>query len=241
MGRQSFDNYSSLTKSDITFTEMSGRYLFQKDDEDHVVNDVLKKLELSSSDDLLEIGCGPGNLLGPLSEFVNSATGIDNARVIDVLNNRYADSQIKSYKGNFFDLSLSTKYEKILIYSVLHYLSDQDEVYRFIEKSLDLVKPGGKLLLGDLPNINAKERLVNTKFGKTFRDKWNKKLEKSGATDFFSKLDPDDKLVVFTDELIVNILSDFRKKGFLTFLYPQNSNLPFGLSREDILIEKVPE
>ena len=44
MGRQSFDNYSSLTKSDITFTEMSGRYLFQKDDEDHVVNDVLKKL-----------------------------------------------------------------------------------------------------------------------------------------------------------------------------------------------------
>ena len=42
-----------------------------------VVNKIKDRMLLDSSDDFLEVGCGAGMLLMPLSRFVKTASGVD--------------------------------------------------------------------------------------------------------------------------------------------------------------------
>ena len=70
------------------FQEIAGRFAFQKKSEQYLLFDIVEKLSLMPKDDLLEIGCGAGNLLIPLSFFVNSAAGVDHPNLLKRLKSR---------------------------------------------------------------------------------------------------------------------------------------------------------
>jgi len=216
---------------------MSGRYSFQVDSEKLIVNDVLMKLDLGVDDNLLEIGCGPGNILEKLSKSVKSISGIDHRDILSILKSRFTSLEVNLFDGNFLDLEINKRFDKILVYSVLHYLESEDEVYDFIDKSLSLLNHGGKLLLGDLPNVDYKKRVMDTDFGLDFLALWSKEVS-SESKAISDNLNDDDKLVAFTDKFILDIITNYRSKGYNVFLLPQNENLPFGLTREDILFSK---
>lgn len=238
MSQVSFENFArTATRDNLADTEIAGRYAFQAAAERRVLPDVLGKLSLRPEDRLLEIGCGPGNLLIPLSHFVAEAVGIDNAPAIERLRARapLADN-LRGLAGNFLEMDLAGRqFDKVLIYSVLHYLSSADQVFAFVERAIAACAPGGRLLLGDLTNRDRKARFAASAAGQAVRADWERQVAAAGGH-AFEALPVDDELVAIDDALVLELLRRTRAAGHEAYLLSQPPELPFGGSREDILI-----
>jgi cyclopropane fatty-acyl-phospholipid synthase-like methyltransferase len=239
MSSVSFENYNRKAKdknnSDIV---VSGRYEFQSEGEKKIIPDVIRKLDVQSGDRILDIGCGPGLLLFPLSLISKEVCGIDNVSVINRINKKSKTfKNVRTIAGNFLDtdLPLFGLYDKILIYSVIHYLSSKKELICFLSKSLDLLAPGGRLLIGDIPNLNKKYRYEKSSFGVEQSKVWKKKV--SDMNKLSNGSTPVDKnLITMDDECYIDIINFAYSQGFESYILPEPDNLPFGKTRDDILI-----
>jgi 2-polyprenyl-3-methyl-5-hydroxy-6-metoxy-1,4-benzoquinol methylase len=232
----SFENYGRRARDLKDPTCVAGRYALQATAERQILPDVAQKLQLGPEDRLLDIGCNVGNLLIPLSFLVGSVTGVDHANCLEKLRTRYQAENLRLLPGNFLEVTIDEHFDKILCYSVLHYLADEREVDRFLSKALRLLAPGGKALFGDVPNQSRKERFLNSEQGNAFERQWQERVNKK--TDNHNpqiELVPDHTLVQFDDELLLQICGKYRNEGFDCYILPQPSHLPFGNTREDIL------
>jgi cyclopropane fatty-acyl-phospholipid synthase-like methyltransferase len=235
MSSISFENYRRLADdAGASDTVVAGRYAFQAEAERGIVADVAAKLALTTDDSLLEIGCGPGNLLLPLRTRVRSAMGIDNAAAIARLIQR-GGAGVETLVGNFHDMALpAQRHSKVLIYSVIQYVDGAESAYRFLDRALSLVEPGGRLLLGDLPNRDRKARFAASPRGIASAEVWAARVAQAGIHPM-SEMPDDPKLLRVDDALILALLQRGRVAGFESFLLPQPADLPFGNSREDLL------
>jgi trans-aconitate methyltransferase len=237
MSSKSFENYAKLAADRQTGnTEVGGRYAFQASSERRIIRDVADKLSLDSDDSLLEIGCGPGNLLMPLSYIVASTTGIDNPAALARLAARCGSPMhISTIAGDFLSIDLpQTRFSKILVYSVLQYVDGKSSAMRFLQRALSLLQPGGKLLVGDLPNVDRKHRFAQTKDGAEMSHEWGALVADAGPHPI-SSLPTDDRLLLVNDDLLLEFLKCGREQGFESYLMPQPAGLPFGHTREDLL------
>lgn len=232
MSKKSFEQFGRLAKKSLSFTEIAGRYAFQEGNERYILFNIWQKLRIAPADDLLEIGCGAGNILIPLSFFVHSATGVDHPALLKILRERARNAPIRCIPGNFLDRKISGHFSKILVYSVLHYLSDEKEVLFFLDKAVKCLTPGGTLFLGDIPNVDLKKRFLASPRGRAFNTKWQKikKIE---------IVEEDKKLVTIGDLLLNKIVNKYNRKGFRAKTMRQPSSLPFCHTREDILIARI--
>lgn len=237
MGRITFENYARRAEAGLSSTVIAGRYNTQVDAEKRIVPDVAAKLALGPEDTLLEIGCGVGNLLIPLSFLAGEAAGIDHPKVLDTMSSRVGGSQLNLIEGNFLDLDLDQIFSKILIYSVLHCLANAEEAIRFVHKALDHLEPGGSLLVGDIPNTDRKRRFQQSETGKAFEMEWAKRSGQESGT----KVDLEDDPDVFSpdDAFVLELLRQVRKRGYNAYALPQPLDLPFGHTREDILADSL--
>jgi 2-polyprenyl-3-methyl-5-hydroxy-6-metoxy-1,4-benzoquinol methylase len=235
MGREEFSNYGIRARSGLSLTELSGRYLSQVESERKILADVMRKLDVEPSDSLLEIGCGPGQILIPLSFLVREATGVDHPKVCSVLKKRVNLKNLTLIGANFLDAAFQHKsFDKILCYSVLGTLSSA-ELDPFIYKALSLLKPGGRMLIGDISNGDKKSRFLDSKLGEIFEREWRERgLSASNEDELRTIVDRD--RIDFTDEVVLTIVGSIRKMGLHCYLLPQPEDLPWGHSREDLLI-----
>lgn len=236
MSKTSFENYGKRAGARLTNTEKAGRHNFQRDAETLILDDVIAKLGLDSSDDLLEIGCGTGNLLIPLSFRVRSCTGIDHPACTEELRRRFDDPRAQTIGGDFLDLEIASTFSKVLVYSVVHVLSDHAEVRRFIDKALALLRPGGKLLVGDLPNEDRTARFLATPLGQQVTAEYRQQQAASATRESGFAPEKDPRVVRFHDADLVELVGDLRRRGWDAFLLPQSPALPFGYTREDLLV-----
>lgn len=92
------------------------------------------------------------------------------------------------------------------------------------------------MLIGDLSNVDKKDRFLQSERGKIFQKEW----EESNKTDNNENDDIRDlqteKTVIINDQTVYDILKMIREKGFHAYLLDQPQNLPFGNTREDILV-----
>lgn len=237
MVRQEFENYGIRAGLEILPTELAGRYPSQVEAEKQILVDVLKKLEIGPDNRLLEIGCGPGQILIPLSFLVSEATGVDHPKVCSVFSARFQSSNLVLIPGNFMDIDFGeSTYDRILCYSVLSTLPAA-EVGNFVEKAVSLLEPGGKMLVSDLANVDTKLRFTQSNSGKAFEKSWNSK-NLSGSRINPKVLNHDAERVVVTDKVVLNIAKAVREMGCHSYIMPQPQNLPWGHTREDLLVIK---
>lgn len=247
MSKKTFQQYGVLADTELSLSVKSGRYRVHAENEPHLIRDILGKLDLQPTDRLLEIGCGAGNVLIPLSFMVAQATGIDHPKVVERLNKRFTDKRLRLIGTDFLDYrpGADEDYEKILINSVLAALSDEAEAFRFIDKAAELLVPGGRLLLGDIANVDKKKRFVETEFGRAFNREWQARVASAdGAVEeneAAAILKVDDEMLVPTDDFVLGLIGRFRRPGWEAYCLPQPTNLPFGHTREDVLIIRLPE
>jgi len=233
---KSIDSYAERAKAGLPLIEVSGRYPTQSRDERNIVRDVVAKLELGPDDTLLEIGCGPGTLLIPLAFECADATGIDNPASLDLLASRFTGPpEITTIAGDFMSVSIDTQYDTILVYNVLHALPTADDAFRFARRATDLLVPGGRLLLGDLANRDKRARFHTSPAGIEFQRDWTERQAGTSLT----TIGANDEIVgAFDDATIAHLLLELRAAGFESYLLPQPSDLPFGRTRDDILVRR---
>jgi SAM-dependent methyltransferase len=233
MGRASFEAYGQLANTQLSLTQQAGRYPVQVEAERLIAPDVAAKLELSPSDSLIDIGCGPGTILRALAPLVARATGIDHPDTIGRLRQRVQAEKVTLIAGNFLDLAVSASASKIIIYSVIQYTASQEEAVRFLDKALSLLEPGGRLLVGDLPNLDLRRRFQASEEGKRFDAEW-RRLAKGSSGPVLN----DSELYDVDDAFVTRLLLHCRSKGFDAWLLRQPPELPFGNTREDLVVRR---
>lgn len=132
----------------------------------------------------------------------------------------FSNNELKDYIG---------KTDYVLCYSVLFYVFANDNLYLFLHEALNLLKANGKFLIGDIPNIDKRDRFLESEEGKKF-------LQNRGQVKGSTAHDNRDQKM--DDSIVLAIVARLRRFGCEAYVVPQNDNLPMSNRREDILVVK---
>ncbi|HYM00446.1 MAG TPA: class I SAM-dependent methyltransferase, partial [Blastocatellia bacterium] len=239
-----YEAYGRLSELLSTPTLMAGREHFQKEAESLIADDVLLKLRPGQLDRLLEIGCGVGVILRPLSEHVAEAVGLDHPSCLRKFSELGIPANVELVPGQWPEAKPEGSFDRILVYSVLQYLSGPEEARLFIKECLRILRPGGTLMLGDVPNVDSKRRFLNSSFGRKFSEEYAKRNSRAGEAseeqmmrdELFSAVKAGPPYL--TDQFILGLLAVAGERGMESYAVPQPADLPFSYTREDILIRR---
>jgi cyclopropane fatty-acyl-phospholipid synthase-like methyltransferase len=208
-------------------TVAAGRYAFQAEAEKLIAADVIAKLQPQTNSRFLEIGCGPGLLLSAIEPLVASSVGIDVPSQIALAQHQ---TRAKLIGARFEEVEIEETFDRILIYGVVSTLPDFGSVCLFIDKALSLLAPTGRLLIGDIPNSDTKSAFLASERGSRIQGEWTEKVSKTEA--------PAAKECIghFSSKQILSLVAQYRSRGLLCYVLPQPPDLPFGYTREDMLI-----
>ena len=229
MNESFFDAYGALADIGVDPTEQAGRLPSQARAERLIVADIARKLALTPDARLLEIGCGPGNLLIPLSFAVANAVGVDHPSIIARARARFEAANLAWIGGAFPSVKVEGPFDAILMYSVLQYQPDMHAAIGFCESAVALLPEGGRLLVGDLPNVDRKARFRDSPAGRAFDAEWRRQQASAPPpSDHASVFAGRKSLGGFSDADVLRIVAHFRASGLHAYVLPQPPDLPFG-------------
>jgi len=238
MSKISYNNFGLIGKFKKNLDLCSGRYKWMNKYYPDIIYDISTKLELNKNDKLFDIGCGSGKITNSLSRLVKKTSAIDHPNIINSISHK----NIEFIKGDILKKDLSNKkFDKILIYSLVHYLKNITEFFKLIKKSLHLLKKNGIILIGDIPNIDKKKRFKKSINFKKINNEWKSNnlklitLEK----EIKNKLEIDKNVIKINDKLIFDILKKYTNHKSECYLLSQSEKLPMNNTRVDILIRKL--
>ncbi len=213
---------------------------YRRDSDSLILGDLKSKLKglREKNKVILDVGCGCGKLAFMIINLCGSNKSklllVDSKEMLSLLPNR---PFVQKFPCRFPDCApLLEKYkgkiDTILIYSVLHYVFAEGNVFDFLDVACELLKAPGEMLIGDIPNLSKKRRFLSSVRGIKYHRKFmrTKEMPKASFSGFErQKID---------DSIVMAILQRYRSSGFDTFLLPEDENLPLSNRREDILIRK---
>lgn len=121
-------------------------------------------LGLTEDDDLLDWGCGPGFVLRALSPLVRSAVGADPSPRLLERARRETDPTRVTLALLDLRAPLASPvlaegtYSVVLVHSVLQYLPDHEALDATVAGLMRALRPGGRLLMSDLPASSGRVR-----------------------------------------------------------------------------------
>jgi SAM-dependent methyltransferase len=137
-------------------------------------------LKVKENDIVLDIGCGPADILDHIPSYVKYIGFDISSNYIIQAKKKYGD------RADFFckildseDLNILPKFDYVILMGVLHHLDDKDAL-KVIQLSYEALKPGGRLLTVDpcfTPNQNKIAKfLISQDRGQNVRIEENYKL-----------------------------------------------------------------
>ncbi len=243
--KTSFDTYGELAEKIDSLILISGRNMFHDDVVPAIIDDVKAKLCLDRSHRLLEIGCNVGLLLSPLAAEVREAVGVDHPSLVAKYRELGAPENVTLVSGCWPDVEVDGGFDRILVCSVLHGIPGKETALGFIDGCVDVLKPGGLLLLADLPNEDMRRRYLESRSGSRIAEDYDSEHKRSRSLDAEGRYVTRDRIfsqaheeIFLDDAFCLELLNDMRRRGFDAFVLPQSPGLPFCFSREDILISR---
>jgi len=240
-----FNDFKNLAKNPklSRYEKIGFPNSYRKGKSESIIEDIDSKIPLlrTKNKTVIDIGCGCSDLTTNLIKITekngHKLILVDSEEMLNLLPNA---PHVVKYAGYFPDIQeLFDKYtgriDYAITYSVFHYIFTESNIYSFIHKTIDLLKNGGLLLIGDIPNISKRRRFLQSEEGVKFQQncqKFNKRNINKGWT-FHNDID-----LKIDDAVVLSILMRYRNYGCETYLMPQKDNLPMANRREDILIVK---
>lgn len=128
--------------------------LFEKYEE--ILHDVRKYILESNPYTIIDIGCGTGNLCGPISDKIN-VIGIDkNEEMLEYVKNKYKNMNVRL--GSFLDEPIDKNYADIVVTTfAFHGLNDNEKKIA-IKNMMDYLKSKGKIIIVDFMFKDEGER-----------------------------------------------------------------------------------
>jgi hypothetical protein len=241
-----FEDFKKLAKEDALsmYQKIGFPDDYRKGKEGAIFLDIVQKLNIEQPLDkegiLLDIGPGCSELpfmILDLCQKINlEALLVDSQEMLDHLP---SNSYIQKYPGYFPNdvPDLINRYQNrvsyIVAYSIFHYVFYNTCIFKFIDVAVSLLKPGGKLLIGDIPNISKRKRFFSTETGVAFHQAF---IGENTAPEVkHMQLEP----AQIDDGVLMSIIQRYRGFGFEAYILPQPQNLPMHNRREDLMIHKI--
>lgn len=218
---------------------------YRQDKEEYIFLDIITKLgineaQIKPDSILLDVGPGcsdlPFKILDLCKRSNFKAILVDSE---EMLNHLPKEPFIEKYLGYFPNdvPDLINKYQNkvdyIICYSIFHYVFYNTCIFKFIDVAISLLKPGGKLFIGDIPNISKRKRFFSTEAGIAF----HREFTKTDSLPEVKHYDIEPNQI--DDAVIFSIIQRYRGYGLEAYVLPQSSSLPMYNRREDILIHKL--
>ncbi|TYQ25762.1 class I SAM-dependent methyltransferase [Pseudanabaena sp. UWO310] len=236
----SFDDFKKLANDPnlSPFEKVGFAAPHRQESEQNIFPDILSKISLLNQHGktVLDIGCGCSL---PTFQLIDYCKKMGSRLVLvdseEMLSNLPDDSLIEKSNHEFphsqsFIDKWSLQVDVIICYSVIHHIYLHQNLFTFIDKALSLLRDGGQMLIGDIPNFPKKKRFLSSEVGKAFHKKWSG--EESPQINW---LEPHDQI---DDSLLIHLMLRYRSMGMETYLLPQKNGLPLNNTREDLLICK---
>jgi hypothetical protein len=187
---------------------------------------------------VVDIGCGAGPLAQELRE--RCAAREQELALVDsaeVLAHHPDGPGVWKVVGRFPEVPdlldrCAGRCHAVLAYSVLQYAFVDTSVFAFVDAALTLLAPGGRLLLGDLPNASMRRRFLASEAGRAHHRQY------SGRDEDPPVRWPQLPLGELDDAATVALVARARDAGFHGWIVPQAAGLPMANRREDLLYER---
>ena len=210
---------------------------YRKGKEHLVFADILRALPLlqETGKTVIDIGPGCADLPRLMLEHCHrqrhSLVFVDSAEMLAHIPD---DPALTKIAARFPAAEISDRFagsaDVVIAYSVLHHVFGHDCIYEFFDASLALIRPGGQLLLGDIPNVSLRKRFFASAAGVAFHKKFMKTEEPPEVV--FNRLEPNS----IDDAVVLGFVARARAAGFDAYLRRQAPNLPFANRREDLVV-----
>ena len=223
----------------------SSRHEFHLQAIPEILADVVAKMAPERHERMLDIGCGPGLFLDDLAARVASVVAMDHESLLEVVRRDLRATNVELLAGQFPATRPEGLFDVILAYSVLNYAQTARDALAFVDAALALLAPGGRLLLADLPNTDAAKRYrdsserlrVAAEYEASRAEMRARHPEQYAIEDEIMRNVRPLELYI-NDAFILALLADTRARGYESYVLPQPRELPFSLSRDDVLIKR---
>lgn len=235
-----FDDFRALAGDDsLTPNEKVGfpeSYRAQK--EGAILADLIAKLPALGEKNRTVIDIGPGcgdlarTFLAHCEAQGHELVLIDSGEMLAHLPDSENVKKLAAYYPQCPQLfeDYAGKVDAIVVYSVFQYVFAEGNAWDFVDRSLTLLAPGGRLLLGDIPNISRRKRFFASDTGVRFHQAFTQTNEVPEVV--FNALE----MGQIDDSVVLAIVARARLAGFDAYVMPQADDLPMANRREDILI-----
>ncbi len=122
-----------------------------------IITKINKSLNLKTSDNLLDIGCGNGALTNLLKNKVSSIKGIDPSQyMIEIANKNFSSDSITFLVASALEsikiIEDNNDFNKILFYGSFSYL-EMNEAKIILQELYEILEYGSKIFIGNIPNF----------------------------------------------------------------------------------------
>lgn len=172
--------------------------LFEKYEE--ILHDVRKYILESNPYTIIDIGCGTGNLCGPISDKIK-VIGIDkNEEMLEYVKNKYKNMNVRL--GSFLDEPIDKNYADIVVTTfAFHGLNDNEKKIA-IKNMMDYLKSKGKIIIVDFMFKDEGER---EKYKNKFKSENRLELWEAINRKYYSNVE---KLESYLNNLNVKVKSN---------------------------------
>ena len=211
---------------------------YRKGKEQAIFQDILRKCSILESTEkkVLDIGSGCSDLPTLLMEHCAAQSHelifFDSQEMLDLLPDVAHVRKVAGFYPECPELieELQDQLDCILVYSVAQYIFSEGNFWKFVDTSLSLLKPGGQMLIGDLPNNSKRKRFFSSEAGREYHKAYTQTNTEPPLN--YNVLEPGQ----MDDSVVMSILMRCRGHGFDAYIMPQLAELPMANRREDILI-----
>lgn len=112
---------------------------------------IAEQLELMKEDTLLDVCCGNGELTSLLLPYCKEIHGVDfSERLIEKARTEHPN--ITFHHASAEDFNIEKKFDKVLLYFSFQYFEQTEQALKVINNLIAHTKPGGLILIGDIPD-----------------------------------------------------------------------------------------
>ncbi len=208
---------------------------------DAILSDIVSKFNGMErrNGTLVDIGCGCGSLVQGVVALLHECNlkgiMVDSEEMLAQVPD---NENIKKVAG-FFPKNIDSIRQAapegadyLLCYSVLHCSSPDLNLFSFIDNIIDVLKPGGLALIGDIPNVSKRKRFFSSAEGIAFHKSFMK-TDQAPAVEWL-KVEHDK----IDDAVLCGLVRRAQAAGCDAYILPQPSTLPMANRRDDLLIRK---
>lgn len=185
---------------------------------------------------VMDIGCGCGDLA---QAFLQNSSALgqklflcDSAEMLAQLPAQNGCSHVPGIFpgecGEFLQENEGTA-DAVIAYSVFQIVFGSGCSMAFLDSCLRLLKPGGRCVIGDIPNQSMRNRFFSSAAGIQTHHAFTQSDEDPVVKHYASIPGTID------DSIVLSMLARGRSAGFHSYLLPQDGRLPMSSRREDLV------